>query len=176
MNATSNTVLKIMNVVFWIVFIGLCIKTGAILTAFGVSLFVSAQGASDLYLGLNLSELYQFSQYHYIGTVSLLTALYGIKAFIAYLVVKIFMKFNFSSPFNNEVTALITRISHWALEAGVLAMVASSYTKWLTNHHSIAVPIDWAGEEILFFAGVLYIVSLVFKKGTELQTENELTV
>lgn len=176
MNATSNTVLKIMNVVFWIVFIGLCIKTGAILTAFFVSLFVSAQGASDLYMGLNLSELYEFSQYHYIGTVSLLIALYGIKAFIAFLVVKIFMKFNFSSPFNNEVTVLISRISYWALEAGVLAMIASGYTKWLTNHEGIAVPIDWAGEEILFFAGVLYIVSLVFKKGTELQNENELTV
>jgi hypothetical protein len=176
MTTTSNTVLKIMNVVFWIVFIGLCIKTGAILTAFCVSLFVNAQGASDLYLGLNLSELYDFSQYHYISTVSLLIALYGIKAFIAYLVVKIFMKFNFSSPFNNEVTGLISRISHWALEAGVLAMVASGYTKWLTNNQGIAVPIDWAGEEILFFAGVLYIVSLVFKKGTELQTETELTV
>lgn len=176
MSTNSNSVVKIMNVVFWIVFIGLCIKTGAIITSFCVSLFVNAQGAGDLYMGLDLSELYAFSQYHYIGTVSLLIALYGIKAFIAYLVVKIFMKFNFSSPFNHEVTDLISRISHWALEAGVLAIIASGYTKWLTNHQGISVPIDWAGEEILFFAGVLYIISLVFKKGTELQTENELTV
>jgi hypothetical protein len=176
MSTTSNTVLKIMNVVFWIVFIGLCIKTGAIITSFCVSLFVNSQGASDLYMGLNLGELYAFSKYHYIATVSLLIALYGIKAFIAYLVVKIFMKFNYSSPFNSKVTSLITRISYYALNAGVLSIIASGYTKWLMNHQGVNVPIDWAGEEILFFAGVLYIVSLVFKKGTELQTENDLTV
>jgi hypothetical protein len=176
MTITSNTILKIMNVVFWIVFIGLCIKTGAIIISFCVSLFVNAQGASDLYLGLNLSALYEFSKYHYISTVSLLIALYGVKAFIAYLVVKIFMKFNLTSPFNSEVTDLITRISHYALNAGVLSFVASGYSKWLTNNQGVAVPIDWAGEEILFFAGVLYIVSLVFKKGIQLQTENDLTV
>lgn len=176
MSATSNTVLKIMNVVFWIVFIGLCIKTGAIITSFCVSLFVNAQGAGDLYLGLNLAELMAFSKYHYISTVSLLIALYALKAYIAYLVVKIFMKFNVSSPFSSEVTSLITRISYCALNAGVLSLVASGYTKWLMNNQGVSVPIDWAGEEILFFAGVLYIVSLVFKKGTELQTENDLTV
>ncbi len=176
MTTTSTSVLKIMNVVFWIVFIGLCIKTGAIIISFCVSLFVNEQGASDLYLGLNLSELFAYSEYHYISTVSLLIALYVMKAYIAYLVVKIFMKFNFYNPFSIEVTSLITRISHFALNAGVLSLIAGGYAKWLINHQGVSVPIDWAGEEILFFAGVLYIVSLVFKKGTELQTENDLTV
>ena len=176
MTTTSTTVLKIMNGVFWIVFFGLCIKTGAIIISFCVSLFVNEQGAGDLYLGLNLSELFAFSQYHYVGTVSLLIALYALKAYIAYLVVRIFMKFNLYSPFSIEVTSLIKRISYCALNAAVLSLIAGGYTKWLMNHHGVSVPIDWPGEEILFYAGILYIVSLVFKKGMELQTENDLTV
>lgn len=176
MTTTSNTILKIMNVVFWIVFIGLCIKTGAIIISFCVSLMVSARAASDLYLGLNFTDLYVFSKYHYIGTTSLLIAFYVQKAYIAYLVVKMFMRFNVSSPFSDEVTFTITRISYSALNAGILSLVATGYTKWLVNNQGVSVTVDWAAEEILFFAGVLYIVSLVFKKGTELQTENNLTV
>jgi hypothetical protein len=165
-----------MNVVFWIVYIGLCIKTGAMIISFGVSIFVSQQAASDLHLGLNLLTLYNFSKYHYFGTATMLIALSALKANIAYLVVKIFMKFDLSNPFNPEVTSLITRISHNALNAGILSFVASGYTKWLVNKQDVVVPIDWAGEEILFFAGILYIIAMVFKRGTELQTENDLTV
>ena len=40
----------------------------------------------------------------------------------------------------------------------------------------VAVPIDWSGSELLLFGGVIYLLALVFKKGAELQTENDLTV
>jgi hypothetical protein len=32
------------------------------------------------------------------------------------------------------------------------------------------------GDAFLFFAGILFVISTIFKKGIELQTENELTV
>ncbi len=107
MTTTNSNVLKIMNVLFWIAFIGLCIKTGAILTSFIVSLFVNPAGASDLYLGLNLSDLYSFDKLYYIVTVLLLTALTGLKAFIAYLIVKFFLKFKLSRPFSKELSRFL---------------------------------------------------------------------
>lgn len=164
-----------MNVLFWIAFIGLCIKTGAILVSFFVSLFVNPVAAKDLYLGLNLSDLHSFSKLYYILTISLLIVLTGLKAYIAYLAVKFFMKFKLSKPFGTELTGLFLKIGYVALGTGVLAIIANGFCKWVMKN-GIAVPIDWSGNEILFFAGVIYLFALVFKKGTELQNENDLTV
>lgn len=175
MTTTNSTVLKIMNVLFWIAFIGLCIKTGALLVSFIVSLFVNPEGANDLYLGLSLFDLYSYSKSHYIYTTSLFIVLTGLKAYIAYYVIKIFMKFNLSKPFNDKLSDLFLKISYIALGAGILAIISENYAKWIMKK-GIAVSIDWSGSEILLFAGVIYLFALVFKKGIELQTENDLTV
>ncbi|AQG79903.1 DUF2975 domain-containing protein [Spirosoma montaniterrae] len=175
MTTTNTTVLKIMNVFFWIVFIGLCIKTGALLVSLFVSLFVNPAGAKNLYMGLDLSNVQTYSQSYYVHLASLIIALNGLKAFIAYLVVKIFLKFDLSKPFNHDITALINTISHVALGAGIVAMIGSGSSDWLMKRGHV-VPINWGGGEILFFAGVIYIIAIVFQKGTELQTENDLTV
>lgn len=175
MTTTDSTILKIMNVLFGIAFIGLCIKTGAILISFIVSHFVNSEGAKDLYQGLNLFDLYSYDKLHYTFTVSLLLVLTGLKAYIAYLVIKFFMKFKLSKPFGNDLTDLFLKISYTALEAGVLALIASGYSKGISKK-GIPIPIDWSGSEILFFAGVIYLLALVYKKGTDLQMENDLTV
>lgn len=175
MKATNSVVLNVMNVLFWVVFIGLCIKTGALLTAFLVSLFISAEGAKDLYTGLNLAGLHAYSLRHYVQVVSLLLMSNALKAYMAYLVVRIFMKFDLASPFHADVTDLITAISQVAFGAGLVAVIANGYTDWLLKR-GVAVPLHWNSSELLFFAGVIYIIAHVFKRGTELQTDNELTV
>ncbi|WP_077923348.1 DUF2975 domain-containing protein [Spirosoma sp. 209] len=175
MSTTNITVLKIMNVLFWIIFIGLCIKTGALLFSFSVSLFVSPAGTRDLYMGLNLSELYNYNLWYYVHMALLIIALNGLKAYIAYLVVKIFMKFDLAKPFNPDISTLIAAISHTALGAGILAMIANGSSDWLMKR-GVDIPANYGAGEILFFAGVIYIIAIVFRKGTELQTENDLTV
>jgi hypothetical protein len=175
MTTTDSAILKTMNVLFWIAFIGLCIKTGAILISFIVSMFVNPEAARNLYLGLNLVDLYSFNIHYYVSVVSLLLALTGLKAFIAYLIVRFFMKFNLTKPFGNELTNLFLTISYVALGTGILAIIARGYSKWIMKKGA-DIPIDWSGNEILFFAGVIYILALVFKKGNDLQVENDLTV
>lgn len=175
MTTTTSFTLKTMNIIFWVIFIGLCIKTGAILISFFVSLFVSPEGAKDLYLGLNFFDLFIYSKLHYVFIVSFMILLTGLKAYIAYLVVKIFLKFNFSNPFNARVISLISKIGYVALGTGILAILASAYSGWLIEK-GIPISLEWGGAEILFFAGVIYIIAQVFKKGTALQTENDLTV
>ncbi|GLU53977.1 hypothetical protein Dfri01_34380 [Dyadobacter frigoris] len=34
----------------------------------------------------------------------------------------------------------------------------------------------WAAEEFIFMAGLVFIISRVFKRGVEIQSENDLTV
>ena len=52
----STYVLKFLNVISWIVFLGLCIKAGAILYSYWVSMYLNDFGAKNLYLGLDLSQ------------------------------------------------------------------------------------------------------------------------
>jgi Protein of unknown function (DUF2975) len=172
---TSTTVvLKVMNVLFWIVFVGLCIKTGSLLTSLVVSLY-NPQAINKVYMGLNLSELLSHDKVDYILTMSLVISISIMKAIIAYLVVKISMRLNLLKPFSEKVLAYIINISYIALFAGILAHLARNYTKGLSRH-GILIPIEWNEGEILFFAGIIFIIAHVFKKGIELQTENELTV
>lgn len=175
MTTKTSFILKPTNVIFWIIFIGLCIKTGAILISFFVSLFINPDGAKNLHLGLNLFDLYTFDIWHYVFVVSLIILLTGLKAYIAYLVVKIFLKFNFSNPFNVNVTSLISKISHVALWTGILAIIANGYSEWLIKK-GISISQNWGSGEFLFLAGIIFIIAQVFKKGIEIKTENELTV
>ncbi|RNI22356.1 DUF2975 domain-containing protein [Rufibacter latericius] len=179
MKTKTNLILSTVNVLFWIVYIGLCIKTGAILISFLVSLFVSPQGAQDLHLGLDLSELLRYSKQYYISMVSLIIVLSALKAHMAYLVIRVFMKIDPLHPFNATASGLITTISEVALGSGILAIICNAYAKWLTK-----MPVDLQnltpyldnGGEFLFLAGIIFVIAQIFKKGVEIQSENELTI
>ncbi len=86
--------MKVMNIIFWIIFIGLCIKTGAILISFLVSVFVNPEAAKDLYLGLDFFEVYNIDLNHYVNVLSFIVVLTGMKAYIAYLAIRLFSKFD----------------------------------------------------------------------------------
>lgn len=171
----TNVIMKIMNIIFWIVFIGLCIKTGAFLVSFFVTLFINSNGAEDIYMGLDLLDVHNFSVEYYIGLASFIIALTAMKAYLAYLVIKLFMNFDLNYPFNEKTASLITEMSHYALSIGVVAIIAEEYGDRVIKQ-GITLQIDWGAEQFLFFAGIIYILALVFKKGVEIQNENELTI
>lgn len=51
-----------------------------------------------------------------------------------------------------------------------------TYTFYLTQATGIQLPIRNTDDEYLFMAGIIYIISQIFKRGIELQEENQLTV
>jgi hypothetical protein len=174
--ATNNSmILKTMNVIFWVIFIGLCIKTGSILYSYFVSMAINPVASHNLYMGLNLSELYNYSITHYSVIVFMLILLTGLKAYIGYWIVKIFLELRIEKPFSEVINNMIIKIGKIALYAGLLAIIAQTYSEWLMKKN-LAVPINWAYGEILFFAGVIYFIAQVYRKGTEIQAEGELTV
>lgn len=179
MKRKTEKILTVMHILTWIAFIGLCIKTGAILYSFFVSLFINPVAAKNLYLGLNLSGLMEYNIRHYCNMVSLIVFLTGLKAYIAYLVVKIFLKFDISYPFSASVGLLISKISYVALGTGILALVAYGYKDWLFKRGVSFLTSDelsGGNGEFLFLAGVIFIIAQVFNRGIEIQSENDLTV
>ena len=171
----TKQILSLMEVLSWIIFTGLCIKTGALLITSLISLFMNPEAAQNLYLGLDLSELYTSNIWYYINTLSFIIALSGLKTYLFYLVIKIFYKINMKQPFSSLMISLIEKISHIALGIGIIAIVAENYSKWLI-HRGMVVFENWEGQGFLFLAGIIFIIGLVFKRGIEIQSENELTI
>jgi len=175
MKSKTTELLSLMKILSWIIFIGLCIKTGAILISFGVSLFVNEGAAENLYLGLNLSGLHDFSMVHYVLIVPLLVSLTALKAYLFFLVTRIFSNINLEQPFSLPVSHLISRISYIALGSGLIAMAAFGYSEWLAGK-GLEIPIHWNASEFLFMAGIIFVIALLFQRGIEIQSENELTI
>lgn len=174
MKTKTEQILGVMNVLSWVAFIGLTIQAGAILVSYGVST-VNPEAAKNLYKGLNLYSLMQFNFWHYTLTVSFMIALCLLKAYVAYLVVKILSKIKLSSPFTVEVSELMERISYFILALWVIAMVYNLHTAWLVKKIA-ALQENFVSGEFIFLAGVIFVMAQIFKKGVEIQSENELTV
>ncbi len=172
--SSTEIILKVMHVVAWVVFVGLCIEAGAMLVAYTVSLF-NPIAASDLYMGLDLSAVHAYRFWHYTYVVSFMIGLLAAKAYAAFLVIKIFGKLNLSHPFEGGVAKLIEKLSYVILGMGGLVLISNAYAQWL-DHRGVHVPDGENLEGFLFLAGIIFIMAQIFKKGTELQAENELTI
>ena len=179
METKTKSVLQVMKALTWIVFIGLCIKVGAMLFSFFVSLFVNPEAAKDLYLGLNLSELFNFSKLHYVNMFILVIISPILKAYLFFLLIKVFSTINLKHPFSSTIRLLLSNISLVALSIGMSSVIAVSYYGWLYKKGMLlySLPRHISGSsEFLFFAGIIFIISLIFKRGIEMQSENDLTV
>lgn len=175
MKKLAAPALVVMWVFTWMAFIGLCIKTGSIAFNFISSLAFNPKAASNLFLGLNLSTLYENHLGYYITAMTLMLSVLALKLTLLWKVLEIFKVFKLEAPFHAAVAKGIVQIGNIALSAGILAFLADGYFQWL-NHQELARRLQWGSAEFLMLAGVLFIVAQVFKKGVELQQDNELTV
>ena len=104
------------------------------------------------------------------------------KACIFYLTIKILheKKLNLSQPFNNEVRRFIGKISGFAFGIGVVTWAGVAYTDWLVRQ-GVNMPdtqdLRLGGADVwLFMSVTLFVIGQIFKRGIEIQSENELTV
>ena len=179
MENKTKSVLQVMKILTWLVFIGLCIKIGAMLISFFVSLFVNPEAAKNLYLGLDLSEVLNYDKLHYIGMFIFVVISPILKAYLFFLLTQVFSKVNLKYPFSSAIRSLLSTISLVALSIGMSSVIAVSYYGWLYKKGMLlySLPRHISGSsEFLFFAGIIFIISLIFKRGIEIQSENDLTV
>lgn len=175
MKTNTKQIISTAYVVAWIIYIGLCIKAGALIISFIVSLMGNPALAGEIYSDLALSGLRQAGMSHYIGVASLLAAVYCLKAHVFYVLIRILSTLNLNYPFSTRVASLIDTISQLILSMSVLALIAEGYCSWLAKR-GLVIAQHWGSSDYLFMAGVVFIVALVFRRGTEMQAENELTI
>lgn len=172
---STKTILEILRVFAWILFVGMCIKAGSMVFAIFVSLFVNAFGAKDLYVGTNLLDVLRFSKFQYSALLSLIAFLSGLKAYLFLQVIKLISALNIEHPFSEAVAALISKLGNIALQIGILALIVQGHVQWLLKR-DVAIGYENDDTAFFFLAAILFVIAQIFRRGIELQSENELTV
>lgn len=179
MKISTQTILNALKVLIWILFIGSCIKTGALLFSFVVSIVVNEAASNNLYMGLNLSELYQYNMSYYLIMIGFILYLAAMKTYILYQLIKIFTELNLVHPFSEKISRLVSEISVNALVIGIVSLIGEKF--WVEMiKQGVKFPNlnEYLGgaAEFLLLGGIIFVIAQVFKRGIELQSESELTI
>jgi len=174
MKTRTDSILVAMNVLAWLAVCGFITKASALLISFIVSINNPA-GAKNMYMGLDFAAIRQYDFWEYAGTVIMMVAIVLLEAYIAFLVTKALSKIKLTKPFTPEVSKVLEQISAVMLLTWVAAMIYNGHQAWLAKNIA-GLQTNYIPGEFILMAGVVFVLAQIFKKGVELQTENELTV
>jgi hypothetical protein len=179
---STKQILKILLVISWIIFIGVCVEAGGIIVNSFITLVFNPMGAESFWKDIDLSGLYKYDPGYFFVETLLMSIVAVMRAIIFYLTVRILTgnKLNMSQPFNKEVGRFIFSISYLSLGTGLFSNWGVKYTEWLVSQGVNMPDIQYlrlGGADVWLFMGVtLYVIAQIFKRGIEIQTENELTI
>ncbi|MBA4250407.1 MAG: DUF2975 domain-containing protein [Chlorobiaceae bacterium] len=178
MSKRNNFIWKGIQVICWLIFLGYCIQTGALLFNFIFSLFKPI-ATHNLHLGLDLSELYDKSISNYTLVFALIIAISALKAYVFFIALKLFKSLNLVKPFSENVSAIITKITYLTFSIGIISIIAQELVSRLSEkgyNCGLAERYWDDGGAYLAMTAILFAIALIFNKGIELQKENDLTV
>ncbi|MDG1830248.1 MAG: DUF2975 domain-containing protein [Flavobacteriaceae bacterium] len=179
----TEKILKIINVFAWIFFVGTLVKFGIILTSFIISLFnpefvvfkdidVFGEGTSPGTYFYEIRESHLWNYIFYVISILLWTL---IKSYLAYLIIKLLAKINLIHPFSIEIANRIVKISYTIIFIWGFSFVVNFFDKWAALAIGLEPQFEVRGE-LLFIAGLVYLIGNIFKRGVEIQNENKLTI
>jgi len=178
MSKTNNFVFIGLHIVAWLIFVGLSIEAGGLLVNFFFSLY-KPEFVQNLYQKLDLIEMYEASKWAFFGIYSFILSISILKACLFYRVIMLMHKIDLSKPFNTFVSGQISQISYYTLSIGLLGYIAGQLDKNLMHHGFVTDNLNqfWADSQaFILMAAVIYVIATIFKKGIDIQKENDLTV
>jgi len=178
MSKTNNTVFWILHIIAWIFFVGLSIEAGGLLVNFFFSIY-KPEFIPNLYQKLDLTGIYKDSKWMFFSVYSFILSIAMLKCYLFYVVIMLMLKMDLSKPFNNFVERKFFEISYFTLSIGFLSYIANQFTKKLAYYGFITDNLNqfWADSQAFVLMGaVIYIIATIFKKGVDIQNENDLTV
>jgi len=178
MTKRNNYVFIGLQIVSWIIFVGLCIEAGALIVNFVFSLF-KPEFVGNLYQKLDLSQLYNTNKWVYLGMYGFILTISVLKAYLFYVVIMLLSKLDLLKPFSSSVAGQIKKISYITLEIGIFSIIAREISRSMVHYGLEAGTLNqfWEdGSAFLLMAAVIYVIASIFSRGVELQSENDLTV
>jgi hypothetical protein len=182
MKISTTQMLKILLIVSWIIFIGVCIEGGGFISNAFLTLVLDPADAKHLWQQVDLSALYQYDHGQFFAEMMLMSIVAVLRAVLFYLIVKMLhdKKLNLQQPFSKEMGRFIFNAAYLALAIGLFSFWGVNYTGWLTGKGIKMPDIEYlrlGGADVWLFMGItLFVIAEIFKRGIEIQSENELTV
>lgn len=182
MKTNTSLMFKVLYVLAWIFFIGLCIEAGGSIFSSFYTLVINPINAATFWVKNDLSDLYRFSSGHFFAETLLISIPSVLKAWMFYLIVKVLgdKKLDITQPFNQAIKLFILEMSYLAFAIGLFIAWGVEYTEWLITQ-GVKMPdtqhLRLGGADVWLFMGViLFIIAQIFRRGIEIQEENQLTV
>jgi hypothetical protein len=178
MSKSSKYLFIGLHIIAWIIFVGLSIEAGGLVVNFIFSIYNPAF-VPKLYQKLDLSDMYHRSKWVFFGIYSFILFIALLKAALFYAVIRLLTKLDLAKPFSSFVSNQITQISYYTLSIGLISYIARQTAKSL-QHQGFSIDNlhgFWADSQaFILMAAVIYVIAAIFKKGVEIQNENDLTV
>jgi Protein of unknown function (DUF2975) len=157
--------------------VGYSIIWGSQLTTL-VASFINPEWAKRTYeVDLNLFGIREHNTGYYVFAMCLTIAVSALKALIWFVVFGLLSKLKLQTPFSMEVEKKLERIAFLLLTVWIVSTIFwKTCIYYVSTDTGIQLATNNSGSEYLFMAGMIYIISQVFKRGIEIQEENQLTV
>jgi Protein of unknown function (DUF2975) len=178
MSKNDKFVFTVVQIVAWIIFVGLCIEAGALIVNFVFSL-IKPEFVRNLYQKLDLSEMHERSKWDFFRMYGFVLSISILKAILFYIVIRLVSKIDLTKPFNNYVSKQITLMSYYTFSIGILSYIAKDSAENLLRQDFVIDRLNqfWGDSQaFILMAAVIYVIAIIFKKGVEIQNENDLTV
>ncbi|ETZ23126.1 hypothetical protein [Pedobacter sp. V48] len=149
-------VLNALQVLSWIILIGLCIEAGTIIFNLAYTLAVKPIHTDNFWQGADLSDLYQHDHGHFMVIALFKIIVAVMKAIIFYLIIKLFAdkKLSIAQPFTSKLRTVILNVAFLTLGISFFSHYGSNYVAWLSEQKiEIADPnkLDLYAAEVWFF-------------------------
>lgn len=178
----SKEMLTTLHVLAWIIFIGICIEAGGIIFNTFFSLVINPIGAKKFWMQIDLSSLMNHDKGYFLVVTAIMSIVALMKALMFFLIVKLFHNkvFDFSHPFNPTLNQFISNLAYLTFGIGLFSIWGMKYAVWLRLRGieiQSAEELHIGGADVwLFMSVILFVLAQIFKRGIEIQTENDLTV
>lgn len=178
MSKQNNFVFIALHVIAWVIFVGLSIEAGGLIVNFIFTVF-KPEFVDKLYQKLDLTTLYLQSTAVFYSMCSFVIVIAVLKAILFYLLIELLLKLDLSKPFSQFVRRKILQISYYTFSIGLLSYIAGETARNLSHHGYEVDKLEqfWVDSNaFILMAAVIYVIAQIFKRGIEIQSENELTV
>ena len=181
MKTQTVKILNILRIIAWIGYIGtlVLLVLTTLITGY-CFLFSDTDFAKKIFVS-DAQLSFDTLKNNYLGRLIFYYVLSAIKI---YFIIKVWQLaknaltiINIDKPFTREISHIIEKIAFWMIVIGTMDFIINFFVMTLEmlvkNHHKINFSPDLT---YLFGVGIIYFISQIFKRGVEIQAENELTV
>lgn len=176
MKTKTETILTYLKVVVLITYIGAIVQGAAMMIPLVIGLFADSVGVAYFQPNEKMTALKEISFTLYFFVTTLIVAKIVIGINIWEKVRAILEDVRMDNPFKASVSDGIEQLSYSILGFAIVNIAGNFYIEHLNKRHGVNLDGFESGFNLLMAAAILYIIGQIFKRGIEIQQENDLTV